>query len=50
MSLLTIEARRCHLLTKFGVNNTALLIRQAAQHGLMQRSKEFEVKTEVTIL
>ena len=38
LRLLTIEAHRRHLLTKFGVNNTALLIRQAAQHELILRS------------
>ncbi|MDO7846573.1 response regulator transcription factor [Hymenobacter sp. M29] len=35
VSLLTIETHRRNLLTKFGVNNTALLIRQAAQLGLL---------------
>ena len=35
VSLLTIETHRRNLLTKFGVNNTALLIRQAAQLGLI---------------
>ena len=35
VSLLTIETHRRNLLTKFGVNNTALLIRQAGQLGLI---------------
>ena len=35
VSVLTIETHRRNLLTKFGVNNTALLIRQAAQLGLL---------------
>ncbi|RYE49965.1 MAG: response regulator transcription factor, partial [Sphingobacteriales bacterium] len=35
VSLLTIETHRRNLLTKFGVNNTALLIRQAGQMGLI---------------
>ncbi|MFC6225484.1 response regulator [Hymenobacter artigasi] len=35
ISLLTIETHRRNLLTKFGVNNTALLIRQAGQMGLI---------------
>lgn len=35
LSLLTIETHRRNLLTKFEVNNTALLIRLAAQHGLI---------------
>ena len=35
VSLLTIETHRRNLLTKFSVNNTALLIRQAAQLGLL---------------
>ena len=35
VSLLTIETHRRNLLTKFGVNNTALLIRQAGQMGLL---------------
>lgn len=35
VSLLTIETHRRNLLTKFGVNNSALLIRQAGQMGLI---------------
>ena len=35
VSLLTIETHRRNLLTKFGVNNTALLVRQAGQMGLI---------------
>jgi DNA-binding NarL/FixJ family response regulator len=35
VSALTIETHRRNLLTKFEVNNTASLIRLAAQHGLL---------------
>jgi DNA-binding NarL/FixJ family response regulator len=35
VSALTIETHRRNLLTKFKVNNTASLIRLAAQHGLL---------------